>query len=267
MSIEAMAAVLHHSRARGTNKLILLGIANHDGDGGAWPTIETLGRYGACSRSKVKQAIQELVAMGELRVDIQAGGNSDTRADRRPNRYTVLVSCPQDCDGSTKHRQIDGGQWSDPRDDGGQKQTERGSLFDATGVTRLTPNHPLEPSMTEPSFAAPAVADAQATEGQRVNALTRTYTDQVPLSNFPAIAGIVRKAVRTGRYSDEQIIDALTRMAEDNRPVTTDALRIELEGVNYRTRRKSGTQMYLEASQRLDSRTSNLAIAALGEHS
>jgi predicted nucleic acid-binding protein len=112
----------------------------------------------------------------------------------------------------------------------------------------------------------PATAEAAAaTEGQRVNTLTRTYTDQVPLSNFPAIAGIVRKAVRTGRYSDHEITDALGRLALDNRPVTTDTLRIELEGMTPRSSRKSGTQMYLESSQRLDSKTSHLAIAALGE--
>ena len=42
MSIELMSLVLHHSVAQPTHKLILLGIANHQGDGGAWPSIETL---------------------------------------------------------------------------------------------------------------------------------------------------------------------------------------------------------------------------------
>lgn len=251
-----MTAVLHHSRAKGTNKLILLGIANHEGDGGAWPTIETLAKYGACSRSKVKQALAELAAMDEIRIDRQAGGNADTRADRRPNRYRVMIFCPQECDGSWQHRVGDGGHTGNPRRDdghfldGGQNQAERGSLFTATGVTRLTPNRPIEPSNVEPSVAAAAEATAQ-TESQRANSITKTYAELVPLSNFPAIAGIVRKAIRANRYSDEEITEALERMARDGRPVTTDALRIELEGMPEPRRKKSGTQIYLEAVQEL----------------
>lgn len=257
-----MAAVLHHSKAKGTTKLVLLGIANHEGDGGAWPTIETLTRYGSCSRTRVKQAIQDLTAMGELRVDVQGGGNSDTRADRRPNRYTVLLRCPYTCDGSTAHRETNGGQMGDRRD-GGHFSPERGSLFDATGVTRVTTNRPLEPSISEPSEMAHADASAQPTEGQRVNHLARTYTDQVPLCNFSAVAGVVRKAVRTGRYTDEQIAEALGRLADDGRPVTADTLRIEIEGMSRRDTRKSATRMYLESSQRLGDQP-NLALAALG---
>lgn len=245
-----MSAVLHHSQARGTNKLVLLGIANHEGDGGAWPTIDTLAKYGACSRTRVKQALAELSAMGEVRIDRQAGGNADTRADRRPNRYRVLVNCPPGCDGSSQHRANNGGQTSDPRVDDGQNWPERGSLFDDTGVTRVTPNRTLEPSNVEPSFAAAANATTP-TESQRANSITKAYRDLVPLSNFPAVAGIVRKAIRAGRYTDQEITEALTRMAADGRPVTTDALRIELEGMPEPRRKKSGTQIYLEVAQDL----------------
>ena len=72
--------------------------------------------------------------------------------------------------------------------------------------------------------------DTEPTEGQRVNALAKTYTDLVPLSNFPAVAGVVRKAVRVGMWSDEEIAGALERMGRDGRAVTTDALRYELTG-------------------------------------
>jgi hypothetical protein len=73
-------------------------------------------------------------------------------------------------------------------------------------------------------------------EGQRVNRLTTVYTDRVQPSKFPAVAGVVRQAVRAtvdGRvkYTDQQIIDALGRMAEDGRSVTVDSLRYELDGI------------------------------------
>jgi hypothetical protein len=72
--------------------------------------------------------------------------------------------------------------------------------------------------------------DRERTEGQRVNALAKVYTDLVPLSNFPAVAGVVRKAVRVGMWSDEDLAAALERLGHDGRAVTTDALRYELTG-------------------------------------
>lgn len=115
-----MAIVLNHSKAEGTAKVVLLGIANHDGDGGAWPSIDTLCRYANKNRRTVQEAIEQLSTpvgnetkkhrrgLGELKVEHNAGGNSATRADRRPNRYEILLSCPARCDGTRQHRDRDG---------------------------------------------------------------------------------------------------------------------------------------------------------------
>lgn len=143
MSIERVADVLRYSRAKGTDKVVLIGIANHDGDGGAWPSIETLSGYANVDRRSVQRAISNLVEMGELEVVQQAGGTSSTRADRRTNLYRVLVAPPQNGVTSTP-----------PRDTHG---TERGDIHDANGVTSVTSRGDahaaltvLEPS-TEPS--------------------------------------------------------------------------------------------------------------------
>jgi hypothetical protein len=104
VSIEAMVLALHHSNAKGTTKLVLLGIANHDGDGGAWPSVGTLAIYANVDARTVRRSIRELVAAGELRVSIQGGGVVGMADYARPNRYEVLVRCPEGCDGSTKHR-------------------------------------------------------------------------------------------------------------------------------------------------------------------
>lgn len=107
VSIEAMAIVLHHSRARGTAKVILLGIANHDGDGGSWPSVYTLSRYANCDRSTVQRSIKRLVSLGEIRVDLQAGGTADREDQLRPNLYHVVLECPAGCD-RTKHHRMPG---------------------------------------------------------------------------------------------------------------------------------------------------------------
>lgn len=106
MSIESVAIALHHSRSKGTTKLVLIGIANHDGDGGAWPSVRTLAKYAACSESQVQRATAKLAELGEIRIHRQGGGNRDMQDWRRPNRYDVLLSCPSDCDRTKNHRTI-----------------------------------------------------------------------------------------------------------------------------------------------------------------
>lgn len=91
-----MALVLNHSRATGRDKLVLVGIANHDGDGGAWPSIETLARYANASERSVQRSIANLVELGELEVDRNAGGRATFHGGRRPNLYRILVGRPVD---------------------------------------------------------------------------------------------------------------------------------------------------------------------------
>jgi len=98
-----MAAVLHHSRARGTHKLVLLGIANHDGDGGAYPAVETLAKYANVTIRNVQKSIAWLVEHGELRVWLQ-DGDPRRPPHERTNRYAVLVACPAWCDRTPQHR-------------------------------------------------------------------------------------------------------------------------------------------------------------------
>ena len=172
MTVERMAVVLHHSQLKGTAKLVLLGIANHDGDGGSWPTIETLATYANASPRSVQRALTEAEAAGELTVHHNDGGTHRTRPDRRPNRYVITVECPPDCDGSVNHRRSKTrGAEDDPapqdapahevtpvspgepeRDDASDTpQSERGDASVANGVTPVSPepslNHPTTPQI------------------------------------------------------------------------------------------------------------------------
>lgn len=156
-----MAVVLHHSRAHGTNKLILLGIANHSGDGGAWPTVETLARYGNVAERSVQRALSELVKLGELAVHPNAGGNQNVRPDRRPNRYDVLVSCPVTCDRTPNHRHtplpevpadlwITGATPVSPRDNGVTDTSPRRGDASVTQTVLTKPPTQLGSSVTVP---------------------------------------------------------------------------------------------------------------------
>jgi len=88
MSIEAVATVLNHSKARGRAKLVLIGIANHLGDQGAWPSISTLARYANASERSVKRDIQELMNLGELQVNLQS---APMNSQYKTNLYWITI--------------------------------------------------------------------------------------------------------------------------------------------------------------------------------
>lgn len=101
----ALVAVLHHSRAVGTDRLVLLSIANRDGGDGCWPTVKTLARLANVDQRSVRPALRRLAASGELVVHAQGGGVADLDPGHlRPDRYEVVVICPANCDRTTEHR-------------------------------------------------------------------------------------------------------------------------------------------------------------------
>lgn len=132
MSVETLAVVLHHSKAKGTAKLVLVGIANHDGDGGAWPTVATLSRYANVDVRSVQRALVKLQQLGELHVDPQAGGLASSADCDRPNLYRVRVRCPTWCDGTPQHR-------DQRRKAGPQLSSWHGPQAVDKGVTRASP--------------------------------------------------------------------------------------------------------------------------------
>ena len=104
MSIESVAIALHHSQAKGTAKLVLLGIANHDGDGGAFPKIATLAKYAAVHPRHVVRCLNQLGALGEIIIHQSQGGTAKTPEYVRPNLYEFVLECPVDCDRTKNHR-------------------------------------------------------------------------------------------------------------------------------------------------------------------
>lgn len=150
-----MAVVLHHSAAKGTDKLVLLGIANHAGDGGAWPSVSTLARYANVHERNVQKAIDRLVSAGELARYVQDGGTARMRDHDRPNRYEVLVTCPATCDRTWAHRvralpTAAAGLWTEGvavAPPGGGSATPGVAQTTPRGVAAAPPEPSIEPSM------------------------------------------------------------------------------------------------------------------------
>jgi hypothetical protein len=89
MSIQVMNAVWRNSKSKGRARLVLLSIADHQGEIGAWPSIETLAKMVNSSPRSVQRDIQELINLGELQVDFRS---APTSGPYKANRYWVKVS-------------------------------------------------------------------------------------------------------------------------------------------------------------------------------
>lgn len=161
MSVESIAIALHHSRAKGSAKLVLIGIANHDGDGGAWPSIATLANYAGIDARATQRAIAKLVDLGEIRRDVQAGGDSRVPDHRRPNRYVFLLECPHNCDRTRNHRT----RHHALVEFGGVVETTPGVVPTGGGVVETTPKPSLKPTPTRDHRERRVVNREEACEG------------------------------------------------------------------------------------------------------
>ncbi len=148
----------YHSQADASARLVLLAIADHDGEGGAWPSIATLARMTRLSPSTVRRSIKALVGLGEVTVHLQEGGTSRTPDGRRPNRYEVTLACPPSCDGTARHACAEcAGRGTHTEGCHGDRGVTRDTPTPVTGdtptpVTAVTPEPPKE-SPTEPPRA------------------------------------------------------------------------------------------------------------------
>jgi hypothetical protein len=88
VSIEIMNAVWKQSRSDGRARLVLLAIADHQGEIGAWPSIATLAKMVNSSERSVQRDIQYLQSIGELSVEVQ---NAPTRQQYKSNLYWVTL--------------------------------------------------------------------------------------------------------------------------------------------------------------------------------
>jgi hypothetical protein len=143
VSVQAMAWVYDHERTTtGSDRLVLLSIANHADKNGAnaWPSVATMAVEANVSVRTVRYSLGQLVDGGLIEVERQAGGMADTRPDRRPNRYRII---PMAGDNPP-----DGVQPVAPRASRGvQTRTERGASQRENGVQTSAAEPSLEPSI------------------------------------------------------------------------------------------------------------------------
>lgn len=96
MSVENITKALNLKDHRLTPamRLLIVGIANHDGDGGAFPKVATLARYVGVSERQIQKQLSKLEEIGRIRREVQEGGSRELPDFLRPNRYFVDYDSP-----------------------------------------------------------------------------------------------------------------------------------------------------------------------------
>lgn len=133
-----MAWVFEHSPTKGTDRLVLLAIADSAEDDGtnAWPGVDKIAKRAGITRRGAQQSLARLEVAGRIIVEHQAGGPANLRADRRPNRYAVVMT------GRTAVHPV--------TDDGANAATPRGESHDTNGVNGRAP-YPSKASIQKTS--------------------------------------------------------------------------------------------------------------------
>ena len=73
---------------------------------------------------------------------------------------------------------------------------------------------------------------------QRSRRITDAYAEAEPMCKWPAVNGVVIKAIQSEKFSDDEIRGALLRMAKEGRGVTVESLRVEMAGLTPRSPRQ-----------------------------
>lgn len=150
MSVQATTWVWEHSLAAGTDRLVLLAVAdaaNREGEG-SWQSVETLARMARVSPRTVQRALKSLEALGELEAT-GTHGRYQTRVYRL-SRMGQPVDNP--VDNTVDKRGTNLGDRLSPV----TPVTRRGDTGDALGVTPVSPKpkeNPIEPIERAPDGA------------------------------------------------------------------------------------------------------------------
>jgi hypothetical protein len=125
---------------------------------------------------------------------------------------------------------------------GGRPPGHRPSKANRNQIAKQTKSRPNPYTETESETEsvieqAPTVPAADAagtarglTVTQRSKRLTDAYAEAEPLCKWPAVNAVVIRAIKSEKFTDDEIKAALLRLAAGNRSVTVDTLRTELQG-------------------------------------
>lgn len=221
MSVQALTWVFDHSNAAGTDRLVLLSLANHaganevDGAWECWPGVALVTQEAGLKRERTTQeALTRLEEQGRIERHINAAPDSRIRGDRRPNLYRILKT-----NGVTPHDiPPDAARGDASRTNGVTPHAARGDASRQNGVTPRVTRTVSEPS-PEPSEGtsaptpsaptrrkgkAPKVLDPLTEAADAIARHVWENRDPRPAANFMGVRGVFRRLLDAG-WLPEQV--------------------------------------------------------------
>jgi len=149
MSIESVAKALVIKGLAPSQKLVLIGLANHDGDGGCWPGVVTLCDYTDLKERQVQYILGQLADLGLIEIVHNAGGHPGMRLDKRPNLYVLhLDRTAVELSTDSERGAVE----CTPRNDSrGAVEAPRGAVANRENAARGAVATAPEPSFNHPS--------------------------------------------------------------------------------------------------------------------
>lgn len=147
MSFKITRAAIHNKNVYGLNKLVLIILADHEGnDYGSWPSVARIADMAGISIRHCQRILRDLEEAGEIRTDRQAG-------HRGTNRYWVVNKLFNRGDIYFK---------------GGDTGVRGGDTHVTQGVTPMSPEHikkaataPAEPERGSRKITVTSIDSAQ----------------------------------------------------------------------------------------------------------
>lgn len=204
MSVAVMTTCWKHSRARGTDLLVLLALADiANDDGECWPSIPHLAKKCRIDTRTTQRRIRSLEELGEVIV-VVGGGRASKSGGPASNRYRITVYIPDDGTG-------DGGNLP-PRQSAIPGTDATGGVAHAPplGVAPVPPESSVEPSK-EPSLL-PVVAEA--TPARRQDPLFDALADVCGIASSDLTSsarGAMNRALADLRKVDAEPVDVRDR--------------------------------------------------------
>lgn len=192
MSVQAMGWVFDQSETTGSDRLVMLALANHAGarctDGAyeAYPGIDLIAKEAKLNRRVTQNVVSRLAAAGHITVVINGAPDTRMRADRRTNLYRIHGVQPDDTPSTPDGVQPD----DTPQDPERGAASEHNGVQhqNVTGCSATAPKPSLEPSLNQPPL--PPQALGPASEPDTAGGST---IDQQQPEHPPAITGDQRR--------------------------------------------------------------------------
>lgn len=169
MSVYVSAWCWRHSKAGGSDRLVLLAIADQADDDGlnAWPSYATIAERCLISERTAQRCVQKLEEMGELAVERRAGPAREGATHQRANVYSFpayrLFAAQEKrrhSDTSSENKEV-------------TRRARRGDKSRQRGDTAVSADPSFDPSVSDPS--KPSVAHAPATSADTADDLFTSW--------------------------------------------------------------------------------------------